>query len=127
MTAKQETQSVGEALRNHREDNRLSKAAMYRALGVSPGTYDTWEGGVYIPGDEYAERIAELLGFELREVVWMLYRDRLRPEEVSPLSLDLGEAATSRYDKLSDHLLGNSPLTGVERPTDNRPPTHQAA
>jgi hypothetical protein len=77
MTTAQETRNVGEALRNHRETNTLSKAAMYRALSVSAGTYDTWEGGVYIPGDEYAERIAEVLDLELQEVVWMLYRSRI--------------------------------------------------
>jgi transcriptional regulator with XRE-family HTH domain len=41
------------------------------------------------------------------------------PEWASPLSLDLGEAAIPRYDRL--------PLEWSDRPTDNRPPNYQAA
>lgn len=95
MTTVQETPSISEVLYEYRKEKGLTKAAMYRALGVSAVTYDTWEGGVYTPGDEYAEILADVLDLELREVVWMLYHDRLRPGLVVPLSLDLGRRVST--------------------------------
>lgn len=54
-----------------------SKRSVYTKLGVSPQTYEFWESGVYIPGDEHVGALAEHLQIDEREVVWMLYQLRI--------------------------------------------------
>lgn len=66
--------TVAELLRAKRGTGR--KVDAYTRLGVSPTTYDSWESGVYVPGDTYAKALAEYLGLDLREMVWLLYLDR---------------------------------------------------
>jgi DNA-binding XRE family transcriptional regulator len=66
--------NVAELLRAKRGTG--TKADMSRLLGVSRQTYGAWEFGLYVPGDEYAATLAEVLDLDLREVVWLLYLDR---------------------------------------------------
>jgi transcriptional regulator with XRE-family HTH domain len=49
----------------------------------------------------------------------LLFKPPPHPDMASPLSLDLGQAATPRYVTL--------PLEWDDRPSDNRPPNYQAA
>lgn len=106
MTTAQDTPSIGELLRQYRRERELSKAQMYRALDISPGTYDYWEGETYIPGDEHVEILAELLDRSVEEILMTLYKDRLRkrrsPDVVVPLNLDLGRRQYTRYVVLED-------------------------
>lgn len=76
MATLQETPSIAELLKRKRD--KAPKAEAYRRLGVAPNTYNTWESGMYVPGDEYAEGLADYLEVELPDIVWMLYRDRIR-------------------------------------------------
>jgi hypothetical protein len=46
-------------------------------LEVEWMTYDMWEKGAWVPGDDYAERLAEFTGSPIETVVWMLYLARL--------------------------------------------------
>ena len=71
----EEAPSISELLKERR--GKTPKAAVYRELGVAANTYNTWESGMYVPGDEYAEALAEYLDIELPRFVWFLYRDRL--------------------------------------------------
>lgn len=65
-----------EALRAARGE--LSIAEMARRLGVKWETYKHWERGAQVPDDDNAEQLAVILDEELPEVVWMLYRARIR-------------------------------------------------
>lgn len=103
MSTRHDTPPIGRLLRSKRGNGFKSKAA--DALGVSRQAYDAWESGHHIPGDEWAETLADYLGLELREVVWYLYQDRIRP--LNP-----------RYVK---------PRGWVGRPKDNRPALAQPA
>lgn len=76
MTTTQETPSIAELLRAQRAGG--PKAPIYRELGVSPQTYEAWESGMYVPGDEYAETLAGFLELDESRIVWLLYRDRVR-------------------------------------------------
>lgn len=76
MTTTQESPTVGELLKARRDGG--AKAPIYRRLGVSPQTYDAWEANMYVPGDEYAETLADHLELELQEIVWRLYDSRIR-------------------------------------------------
>jgi len=53
-----------------------AKAPIYRHFGIAPQTYNAWEADMYIPGDEYAERLADYLGVGETEMVWLLYSAR---------------------------------------------------
>lgn len=76
ITTAQESPSVAQLLKRKRDKG--PKADVYRRLGVAANTYNTWESGMYVPGDEYAEGLADYLEVELPDIVWMLYRDRIR-------------------------------------------------
>jgi transcriptional regulator with XRE-family HTH domain len=78
----QETPHISQVLRDKRKETGDSKRSVYQRLGVSSGTYDMWEGGVYVPGDDYAELLADYLEIELPQVVWMLYRSRIQAKGV---------------------------------------------
>lgn len=71
--------TVGRLLQDKRAGGYKSDAA--RSIGVSRQVYDAWESGHYIPGDEWAERIAVYLGRELEEIVLRLYNDRSRKRD----------------------------------------------
>ena len=106
MSTRHDTPPIGRLLREKRDGGYKSEAAT--ALGVSRQAYDAWESSHHIPGDEWAETLADYLSLDLQEVVWMLYQDRIRG----------GDAGSPRYVKLDG---------GVVRPTDTRPFTRQAA
>lgn len=80
-TTTQDTPRISEVLRERRKETGASKRSIYRRLGVSSQTYDAWEIGLYVPSDDYAEILADYLGIELRDVVWMLYRSRTYAKE----------------------------------------------
>jgi transcriptional regulator with XRE-family HTH domain len=82
----EETPDIAELLREAR--GTRTKAEIYRELGVGAGTYNTWEAGMYVPGDEFAEKLAELLERELGEIVWILYASRVRQADF-PRSRDI--------------------------------------
>ena len=82
-TTTQNTPRISEVLRERRKETGASKRSIYRRLGVSSQTYDAWEIGLYVPSDDYAEILADYLGIELRDVVWMLYRSRTYAKEGS--------------------------------------------
>lgn len=75
MTTKQETRTIAGLLRDKRGDQ--PKARAYRALNVDAGTYNTWESGMYIPRKpEHLKAIAEWLGMDEQEVVWISHVSR---------------------------------------------------
>lgn len=74
MTTTQDAPTISQLLKSKRGNG--SKADAYRAIGVSPGTYNMWEAGGYIPEDAYTEKLAEYLGIDEREMAWMQYRER---------------------------------------------------
>jgi DNA-binding XRE family transcriptional regulator len=119
VSTRQDTPPIGRLLREKRGEGFKSEAA--NALGVSRQSYDTWETGHHIPGDEWAETLADYLDLELRDVVWFLYQDRMRggptPNGVSPLDAPLGRQSVDY----------GTTVIQDSRPTDNRPPTHKAA
>lgn len=81
-TTIQDTPSISEVLKERREETGASKRSIYGRLGVSSQTYDAWEIGLYVPSDDHAEVLADYLGIELREIVWMLYRSRTQAKGV---------------------------------------------
>lgn len=89
MTVTTDSPRLGVALRTAR--GKRSKAEMARLLEVGWMTYDMWEKEAWIPGDEQAEKLAGALDRELPEIVWMLYRARIRAKglaEEAGLALD---------------------------------------
>lgn len=83
MTTTQETPTIDRLLRSKR--NGGPKAKAIRAIGCSRPMYDAWEGGVYVPSDDFAVAIAEYLGETIERVVWILYQSRLAKNRVSIL------------------------------------------
>lgn len=79
MTTTQEALTIGQLLKNKRDGGYKSEAA--RAIGVSRQIYDTWETGHFIPGDEWAERLAIYLDRPLEEIVLRLYNDRAKKRD----------------------------------------------
>lgn len=72
-----ESPRISELLKEKRKEDNRPKAHIYRHLGVAANTYNTWEAGMYVPGDEFAESLADYLDLDLQEVVWLLYLDRM--------------------------------------------------
>jgi DNA-binding XRE family transcriptional regulator len=66
---------MAQKLREKRDGAHKTEAA--RRIGVSRQIYGAWEDGHYTPSDEWAEPLADYLDLKLRDVVWMLYRDRM--------------------------------------------------
>lgn len=75
MTTRQQTPSIERLLKDRRDGGYKSVAA--REIGVSRQMYDAWEGGLYVPGDEWAEKLADYLERSVEDIVWILYRSRL--------------------------------------------------
>lgn len=75
MATKQNTPTIASLLRTQRGDRYKSEAA--RTIGVSRQIYDAWEAGLYVPGDDWAERLATYLEIELPELVWLLFQNRV--------------------------------------------------
>ena len=66
---------IAEKLREKRNDGHKTVAA--REIGVSRQIYGAWEDGFYTPGDEWAQKLSAYLDVPLKDVVWMLYQDRV--------------------------------------------------
>lgn len=87
MTTRQKTQTIGQLLEKKRGDGYKSEAA--RTIGVSRQIYDAWESGHFIPGDEWAEKLAAYLERPLEEIVVRLYNDRAKKRDPrSPIIYD---------------------------------------
>ena len=82
MATQQTTPLIHDLLSEARGGN--SKASVYKVLDVTPQTYDTWENGVYVPGDEYAERLAAYFEMPLPDMVWVLYVSRRHRDGYPP-------------------------------------------
>jgi DNA-binding XRE family transcriptional regulator len=93
---------IARRLREKRGDDFKTVAA--RTIGVSRQVYGAWEDGHFIPGDEWAEPLAAYLDEDIRDVVWLLYRDRL-------------DAASPRYDKLLEWVGRPTPVIPLLRHT----------
>ena len=113
MTTKRDTPTIGTMLKRRRGSG--SKSAASREVGVSRQIYDAWEHGLYVPGDEWAEPLSVYLNHDLRELVWLLYVERVERVERTP-----GGWMSAHNPRSVTHLR-------VVRPTDNRPPTRKAA
>ena len=77
--------SIGDMLKDRRGDGQ--KSDVYRKLNVSAGTYNSWESDMYVPGDEYAEELAEHLGIEYKDMVWYLHLARKAKGGAGPLDI----------------------------------------
>lgn len=108
MTTRNET-PIGGLLTEKREDAEASQTQIAARLGVSRNAYRAWETGHNIPGDEYATALAEYLEIPIKEVVWMLYRERTKRGRQAPI------------------IHGMSLGRWTHRPTDNRPQSYPAA
>lgn len=67
--------TIAELLKKRRGTDYKSEAA--RTIGVSRQIYDAWETGHFIPGDEWATRLAAYLEHDLAAIVLHLYNDRI--------------------------------------------------
>lgn len=76
MVTRTEAPTIAELLKEKRGTGR--KVDAYSKLGVTSTTYDSWEGDVYIPDDQYAPALAAHLGISEQEIVWLLYKNRER-------------------------------------------------
>lgn len=79
VTTKQHTQTIAELLQQRRGDGYQSDAA--REIGCSRQIYGAWESGHFIPGDEWAEKLAAYLERDLEEIVLRLYNDRAKKRD----------------------------------------------
>lgn len=71
-----------------------SKAAAVRAIGCTRPTYDAWEGGVYIPGEEHEPALAAYL--DIPEVMVAHYCGRVG-ERQARILLDAGVTTMRPY------------------------------
>lgn len=75
MTTLQDTPTIDRLLRERRGGAFKTTAA--DEIGVSRQIYDTWETGHHVPGDEWAQKLADYLTRPLGEIVWILYCSRI--------------------------------------------------
>lgn len=80
-----QSQTIGQMLKARRGDGQ--KSDVYRKFNVSASTYDMWEGDVYVPGDGYAEELADHLGIEYKDMVWYLHLARKTKGGATPLDI----------------------------------------
>ncbi len=76
MATRTTTDPFRRTLRAARGD--MSKAEAARRLDVEWMTYDMWEKGAWIPGDDHAQPLAEFMTMSLEDVVWVLYVARVQ-------------------------------------------------
>ena len=108
MTTDKKVPTIGRMLREKRGRGSIAEAVA--TIGVSRQAYNAWEYGLYVPGDEWAESLAAYLEYDLRDLVWQLYQERVGR---------LGGVIASAHNPRT--------VNWVDRPNDNRPVTYKAA
>lgn len=91
MTSRSTLEPIGERLKAKR--NGAPKAPVYRRLGVSPTTYDTWEAGLYLPGAEHVVDLADYLEADEEDLALDLYHEAVTRAKGLSLNSTLGETS----------------------------------
>lgn len=116
MTTAKREDTLTEMLEKARQERGLSKIRAAAVLGTSPNNYRQWLRGQR-PDWKFVDTIIDFTRAEEVEVLVAIWRhgpEPPRPQVASPLSLDLGKAASPRYVKLA-------------HPKDTRPPSLEKA
>lgn len=69
------TKTIAEMLKDRRGDG--TKAGAVRSLGTSRQMYDTWESGLYLPGEEFVPAIAQYLEMDEEALALQRYYEKL--------------------------------------------------
>ena len=69
MEREKDTETIDRRMARLRRQAGYSQKEVADALGVSPSTYRSWEGGSKISGEPY-KKLAQLLGVTLTELMY---------------------------------------------------------
>jgi DNA-binding XRE family transcriptional regulator len=60
--------TIGQRLRQLREERRMTMRSAAKAIGVSYRTWNSWEYDERVPRDEYKKMIADYFGVSVQQI-----------------------------------------------------------